>query len=105
MRRYQGRTLRQALTSALCGGVYTALPRTLSLLLAIGIAGMIFTYPKALAHVSHGMLSLTMLGVCAGFVHGVGFVFESRLWRILFGPWLAWALMSLGIWLIFGANI
>jgi predicted membrane protein len=44
-----------------------------------------------------------MLGVSAGFVHGVGFVPESKLWRFLFGPWLAWALMSLGLWLFLWA--
>jgi predicted membrane protein len=92
--------VRQAVTQVPSGGIYTALPRMLSLLLALGMAGMIFAYPKALTHVSHGMLSLTMLGVCIGFVHGVGFVFETRLWRILFGPWMAWALMALGLWLL-----
>jgi predicted membrane protein len=75
----------------------------LSLLLAIAMAGMTLTYPKALAHASHGLLSLAMLGVSAGFVHGVGFVPESKLWRFLFGPWLAWALMSLGLWLFLWA--
>ncbi len=92
--------MRQALTPAPCGGAYAALPRMLSLLLAIGIAGIIFTYPKAVSHVSHGMLTLTMLGICAGFVHGVGFVFEARLWRILLGPWMAWVLMALGLLLL-----
>jgi predicted membrane protein len=92
--------VRQALNRVPSDGAYAVLPRMLSLLLALGMAGMILTYPKALAHVSHGMLSLTMLGVCAGFVHGVGFIFETRLWRILFGPWIAWALMALGLWLL-----
>lgn len=76
------------------------LPRMASLLLAISMAGLIFTYPKALAHASHGMLSMTMLGVCAGFVHGVGFIPETKTWRILFGPWAAWPLMCLGLWLL-----
>ena len=71
-----------------------------SLLLALALTGMILTYPRALAHTSHGMLSLTMLGICAGFIHGVGFVPETRLWRLLFGPWMAWSLMGLGLWLL-----
>jgi cyd operon protein YbgE len=95
--------MRQALAPIPHCGAYTALPRALSLLLAIVMAGMIFAYPKALAHASHGLLSLAMLGVSAGFVHGVGFVPESKLWRFLFGPWLAWALMSLGLWLLLRA--
>jgi cyd operon protein YbgE len=77
-------------------GVYAALPRTLSLLLAIGMAGMVLTYPRALAEASHGMLSLLMLGICAGFVHGVGFIPEHTIWRILFGPWVAWPLLAAG---------
>ena len=92
--------MRQTLTPIPHGGAYAALPRMLSLLLAIAMSGMIFAYPKALAHASHGLLSLTMQGVCAGFVHGVGFIPETKVGRILFGPWLAWALMSLGLWLL-----
>lgn len=92
--------MRQALTPITPTGAYAALPRLLSLLLAIALAGMILAYPKALAHVSHGLLSLTMLGICAGFVHGVGFIPRSKPWRVLFGPWMAWLLMSLGLWLL-----
>lgn len=92
--------MRQTLAQVTSGGAYAVLPRMLSLLLALGMAGIIFVYPKALTHVSHGMLSLTMLGVCAGFVHGVGIVFEAKVWRILFGPWMAWVLMALGLWLL-----
>ncbi len=78
---------------------YGALPRFFSFALALGASGMIFAYPKAVAHVGHGLLSLVMLGVCAGFVHGVGFVPRARAWRIAFSPWLAWALMGAGLWL------
>jgi len=92
--------VRQALTFNPHGGAYALIPRMLSLLLAVGIAGMIFIYPKTLTNASHGMLSLTMLGICAGFVHGVGFIPETRLGRILFGPWASWTLMSLGLWLL-----
>jgi predicted membrane protein len=90
----------QALTPIPLGGAYALPPRMLSLLLGIGMAGMVLIYPKALAHAGHGMLSLTMLGICAGFVHGVGFIPEAKAWRILFGPWVAWSLMSLGLWLV-----
>jgi len=33
-------------------------------------------------------------------VHGVGFVPEHKLLRIAFGPWLAWPLMGMGLWLL-----
>lgn len=84
------------MSTVMHGGVYATLPRMVSLLLAIAMAGMILTYPKALADASHGLLSLVMLGVSAGFVHGVGFVPEHKMWRILFGPWTAWALLAAG---------
>ncbi|ADE11386.1 cyd operon YbgE family protein [Sideroxydans lithotrophicus] len=93
-------TVRQETVPAAHGGIYAALPRMLSLLLALALTGIILTYPRALGHTSHGMLSLTMLGICAGFIHGVGFIPETRLWRLLFGPWVAWALMGLGLWLL-----
>lgn len=77
-----------------------ALPRLFSFALALGMAGLIFAFPQALAHIGHGLLTLVMLGVCAGFVHGVGFVPQGRVWRIAFSPWLAWALMGMGLWLV-----
>lgn len=81
---------------------YGALPRLFSLVAAIALSGAIFAYPKAVAHVNHGLLSLVMLGVCAGFVHGVGFIPRGRVWRIAFSPWLAWMLMGDGLWLLLG---
>ncbi len=83
------------------GGAYSAPPRLLSLLLALALSGAILTFPKALAHAHHGLLMLVMLGVSAGFVHGVGFVPRHRLWRAVFSPWLAWLLMGAGLWLLF----
>ena len=82
------------------GGIYATLPRMLSLLMAIGMAGVIFTYPKGLVHVSHGIVVLILLGVSAGFVHGVGFVPEAKVWRIVFWPFIAWGVMSLGLWFL-----
>ncbi len=82
------------------GGAFTALPRLFSFVLALGLSGMIFFDPRAFAHAGHGLLSLVMLGVCAGFVHGVGFVPAHRVWRIAFSPWVAWPLMGVGLWLV-----
>ena len=92
--------MRQTLDPVPHGGVYAVLPRMVSLLAAMALAGMVLAYPRALAEASHGMLSLMMLGICAGFVHGVGFVPEHKLLRIAFGPWLAWPLMGMGLWLL-----
>lgn len=78
-------------------GLYATLPRMISLTLAVILAGLILTYPRGFSHAGHGLLSLVMLGVSAGFVHGVGFIPEHRVWRILFGPWLAWPLLAAGL--------
>jgi predicted membrane protein len=72
--------VRQTLVLVSQGSLYALPPRMLSLLLAIALA--------------------VMLGICAGFVHGVGFVPEHKLWRIAFGPWLAWPLMGMGLWML-----
>ena len=92
--------MREALTNNQHSGAYAFMPRMFSLLLAMGMSGFIFTYPKALIHFSHGILSLMMLGICAGFVHGVGFIQRNKLWRVLFGPWMSWCLMILGLWIL-----
>ncbi len=84
-------------------GVYGALPRFVSLGLALGLSGWMFADPRALTHAGHALLSLAMLGVCAGFVHGVGFVPLARIWRVVFSPWVAWALMGLGVGLMLSA--
>lgn len=85
-------------------GAYAAPLRVVSLLLALATSSLILAYPQALAHAGHGLLSLVMLGVSAGFVHGVGFVPVHRVWRYLFSPWVAWSLMGTGLWLISGAE-
>jgi cyd operon protein YbgE len=95
--------MRQAVADTPRNGIYAGVLRALSLLLAIVLSGAILAYPKALAYTSHGLLSLVMLGLCAGFVHGVGFVPEHKLWRALFGPWVAWLLMGFGLWLLLDA--
>ncbi len=92
--------MREAVTTAPRGTVSAALLRGFSLLAALALSGLILTYPKALGHANHGLLSLVMLGISAGFVHGVGFVPEHKLWRVIFAPWAAWPLMSIGFWLL-----
>jgi cyd operon protein YbgE len=79
----------------------TPLPaRLLSLGLAVALAALILIYPRAIAasigEVRHGLLSLLMWGMAAGFVHGVGFVPRLWPWRLVFHPLLGWALMGFG---------
>ncbi len=73
----------------------------ISLLMAIATTALLFIYPRAVAtsisEVNHGLLSLVMLGVAAGFIHGVGFVPRMIIWRIVFNPLVGWLLMTTGL--------
>jgi len=77
--------------------------RALSLLLAGYLSIVFLLMPQVIApHTSvlnHGEASLLMWGVCAGFIHGVGFSPRYWLWQLLFSPWLAWPVMGYGVWL------
>lgn len=77
--------------------MYTGIARMVSLLMAAALAVLITLYPLPLAHMSHGGLSLLVWGVCAGFVHGMGFDPHSKFWRWAFSPLLAWSLMGWGV--------
>lgn len=76
--------------------------RLLSLALAIALAALILIYPRAIAaslgEVRHGLLTLLLWGMVAGFVHGVGFVPRLWPWRLTFHPLLGWLLMGFGTW-------
>ena len=79
--------------------------RLLSLALAIALSTLVLVYPKAVASsvsdVRHGLLSMMMWGIAAGFVHGVGFVPRLLVWRVVFHPITGWLLMAMGIvWLL-----
>jgi len=81
---------------------YSFAARMVSLWLAIGLTVLVLAYPKAFApsgihSVRHDLLSLMMLGIAAGFVHGVGFVPQHLGWRMLWSPYLAWTLMLGGL--------
>ena len=71
--------------------------RLVSLLLAATLALGLIAYPYAIGRemtpLAHAILPLMLLGTSGGFVHGLGYEPEHRLWRILFGPAVAWPLM------------
>lgn len=79
----------------------------LSLLAATGLALVVTVYPGGMMHdgmtMNHGMLSLLMLGMSAGFVHGFGFIPDNRWLRMLLGPYVAWPILLLG-WVLFIRN-
>jgi len=74
--------------------------RGLTLALAVLLALVLTVYPVAAigasGRPSMGLLALLLWGICAGFVHGVGFAPRSAAWRIALGPWIALPVMMLG---------
>ncbi|NOT18038.1 MAG: Cyd operon protein YbgE [Sulfuriferula sp.] len=70
------------------------------MVLALVLAGLVTFYPPAVASLSHGLITLVIWGMSAGFVHGIGFDPDGRFWRIVLGPVSAWALMGMGLFLI-----
>lgn len=79
------------------GLLYHGWARALSLLMALALTAVVLVLPqwvaKDSAALNHSQLSLSMLGISAGFIHGVGYVPVSRLWRWLFSPYLGWPVM------------
>jgi cyd operon protein YbgE len=80
----------------------TSWARALSLLAALGLMLLVTLLPRGLtgadgSPLGHGVLTLVMWGMSAGFVHGVGFVPRNRILRVLLGPVVAWPGMSVGL--------
>lgn len=86
--------------------LYAGWARLLSFALAAALTAFILIWPRAVAasltEVRHGLLSLLMWGIAAGFVHGVGYVPVHRIWRLLLGPFVGWPLMLGGIAWVLG---
>ena len=77
--------------------------RALSLTAAGALALSLTLTPQILGRqaasgAAHAGLSLAMLGMAGGFVHGFGFRPDNLALRILFSPWMSWALMAGGLW-------
>lgn len=76
--------------------------RGVSLLAALTLMLLVTLLPRGLtvddgSPIGHGVLTLIMWGLSAGFVHGVGFVPRNRILRVLLGPVVAWGGMAVGV--------
>ena len=74
----------------------------ISLASAFALMILVTVFPRGLTAtdggpLSHGVLTLIMWGMSAGFVHGVGFVPNNTVLRALLGPIIAWSLMGVGL--------
>jgi len=79
---------------------YGFLPRLVSLLLALGVTGLVLVRPVLFAtggEVRHLPLLALMWGLAAGYTHGVGFVPRNRVLKGLLGPGPAWVLLLGGM--------
>jgi predicted membrane protein len=80
--------------------------RLVSLLMAGGVSLLLTLYPQAVIQAGvppgHTALMLSMWGVAAGFVHGVGFVPRNAFLRVLLGPLAGWLLMPCGMLFLAG---
>ena len=79
--------------------LYSGPARLVSFLGAAGLSGLILVYPAFVTgidnQVNHGMLSLLLWGIAAGFVHGIGFKPVNGFWKTSLGPVSAWSIMLL----------
>ncbi|OYW38729.1 MAG: hypothetical protein B7Z35_06420 [Hydrogenophilales bacterium 12-61-10] len=78
--------------------------RGATLTASIALMLLITLMPRGLATadgsaISHGLLSLVMWGLSAGFVYGIGFVPRNPLLRMVFSPLVAW--LGMGAALVF----
>ena len=76
--------------------------RGVSLVAALALMILVTVFPRGLtvsdgSPISHGVLTLIMWGMSAGFVHGIGFVQRNHVLRVLIGPAIAWLLMGVAL--------
>jgi len=78
--------------------------RLVSLVSAAALSLLLTLYPQAVLKdgvaPGHMALMICMWGIAAGFVHGVGFTPCNRVLRVLLGPFAAWIMMPVGLWLL-----
>ena len=82
------------------GGGLTLAARAVSLIAAASTALVLTCVPFLVVHDldarAHAFLSLLLLGMSAGFVHGLGGRPRAGIWRLAFSPWTAWPLLLSG---------
>lgn len=88
------------------GVLYAGWARVSSFFGALVLSGLLLAMPQLVAvgmhELDHSSLSAGLWGISAGFVHGVGYVPETRIWRYAFSPYVAWPLMGFCVywWLV-----
>jgi cyd operon protein YbgE len=77
--------------------IYSTPYRIVSLVLALALSVIILIVPHAVTNadnsVNHTHLMILLYGMMIGFIHGMGFVIKTPLFRLLFHPIIGWAFM------------
>lgn len=80
------------------------LTRSISIVAALAVTVAVVCYPRWVAidmhAVPHGWLVCLLVGMSFSYVHGLGFIPESKTLKVLFSPIVAWPLMILGAMMI-----
>jgi predicted membrane protein len=79
--------------------------RAASFVAALAVSLALMLFPFLLRHVPetrlHSALPIILLGVTGSIIHGIGYLPDNRLLKILFGPACSWAMMIGGMFLLF----
>lgn len=79
--------------------------RLFSMLLALSLSALLLVNPNHIADsaaaLDHGYLTLLMLALSGGFIHGIGFKPIFWLWRILFSVYFSWTILLLFVTSLF----
>jgi cyd operon protein YbgE len=77
--------------------LYRSSFRLLSLVMALALSVIILIVPHAVTNadnsVNHTHLMLLLYGMMIGFIHGMGFVPNTTIFRLMFHPIIGWILM------------
>ena len=80
--------------------------RTVSLLLSLAASAVLTVAPFLIARqmtpAGHAILPVLLLGISAGFVHGLGYVPRLFFMRALATPLFAWPLIAVPLLLLVG---
>jgi len=78
--------------------------RAFSLLLSLGATVVLTVAPFLVARqmtpAAHAILPFLLLGISAGFVHGLGYIPRLRFMRAVASPYCAWPLMAGSLFLL-----
>lgn len=75
--------------------------RLISIILSAALVWIFFSRPGAILSLleqhGDGVMALLLWGVAIGLIHGIGFMPNHAVWRLLFNPFIGWICLLYGI--------